>query len=353
MRVLIAAAVATVLLAAPAAEASYDPVAGGTTRLAIDSGFARILAANGVRVTVQAGVRRRGSNLLLPVGGGRVDPAEGKAEIECEGSLVFERGRRRVPLRRIVVKTKPQPLVAKVGGSQLKVAAAGDVRFERVGFGAQVSARPLRLTDKFATRLSKKLRLRGAFEGGQLLGTLRSEAQPRTLAVLPVGRVTFTPDPAFLAKLDGLFVSVNPIAPAERSPGPLFSLPLIPAGTIAPDGSAGVTRSGGALEFLQLGAGQIFWQELWFDLATHQVLAEVDLEPTPTFPGRLGQVAVASLAGGAVSQDLTARAVAVSGAVLNLTESSASHFNQAFAGGKAEFHAADPLGTVAFVASTQ
>lgn len=57
-----------------------------------------------------------------------------------------------------------------------------------------------------------------------------------------------------------------PVAPAERAPGPVFTVPLISEGTTAPDAASGVPRTGGALEFLQLGSGQVFWQELWFDL---------------------------------------------------------------------------------------
>jgi len=341
------------LILVNSAKASYDPVASGTTRLTVDKRFARLLAANGVQIGTEGGVWRRGRSLLLPVAGGSIDPALGRGEVECAGTLVFQHGRRRVMLRRVDVKTKREPLVAKVGGSQLKVASAPRVEFERVGFGSEVSARPLRLTAKFATRLGKKLRLRGVFAAGQRLGTLRSEAVPRTLAVLPVGRAGFAPAPEFLAKLDSLFVSLNPVAPAERSAGPVFTEPLIPEGTISPDAASGVPRTGGALEFLQLGSGQVFWQELWFDLAGRQVLAEVDVEPSPTFPGRLGQLPIASLTGGTVSTDPARRTVTLSGAALALTAPAADQFNQAFAAGEEKFHAGELLGSLTFMAKAQ
>jgi hypothetical protein len=332
-------------------KASYDPVAAGTTKLTLDKQFSRLLAKEGVRLIAKAGARRRGQALILPAVGGKVDPEIERAEIENGGTLLFKRGRRRVVIRRIEVKTSREPLTAKVGGSQLKVARAGRTTFQREGFGAVVVARPLRLTAKVATRLGKKLRLRGVFAAGQRLGTLRSEEQPETLAVLPAGRATFVPAPEFLAKLDSLFVSLNPVAPAERAPGPVFSLPIGPEGTIAPDAIAGLTKTAGALEFLQLGSGQVFWQDLWLDLATRQVLADVDVEPSPTLPGKVGRVPVAVLGVGAVSPDPVNRTVTLNGAPLALSPESAAYFNQAF--NTTEFAPGEPLGSLAFTAQTQ
>lgn len=340
------------LLTAPVM-AGYDPVASGTTRISLDKSFARVLAANGVRIVAKGGARRHGRLLVLPASGGKVDPGVERGEVESAGTLTIERGNRRLKVRQIVVKTKPEPLVARVGGGQLKLASVGSLSFERVGFGSLIAAGPLRLTAKVATRLGKKLRLRDVFEAGQRLGTLRSEAQPATLAVLPEGRATFSPTAEFLAKLDSRFVSLNPIAPAERMPGPIFTVPLIPEGTISPDAAAGVPRTGGALEFLQLGSGQVFWQELWFDLAGRQVLAIVDIEPTPTFPGKVGQVAVATLAGGVVAADAKGRAVTVSGATVALSAPGAQQFNLAFGGGQEVFQAGEAIGGLSFTAHTQ
>ena len=340
-----------ILLLAGSATASYDPVAGGTTRLTLDRSFAALLAANDVQVLAKAGASRRGRSLILPTVGGKVDPTIERGEIENDGTLILKHGKRRVVIRKVEVKTKREPLVAKVGGSQLNLASAGRRSFERAGFGAAVAASPLRLTAKFATRLGKKLQLRDVFAAGQKLGSLRSETLPATLAVLPVGRATFAPAAEFLAKLDSHFVSLNPIAPAERGFGPVFSVPLIAQGTISPDAAVGVPRTGGALEFLQLGSGQVFWQELWFDLAGRQVLAEVNVQPSPTLPGKVGQVPVAALGAGAVSSDPGARTVTVSGAPLSLGAQAASYFNQAFE--TTDFAAGEPLGTISFSAQTQ
>ena len=96
-----------------------------------------------------------------------------------------------MPLREITVKAKHSPLIAKVGGSQ-----------------------------------------------------------PKLATVLESGRATFVFDAAFLAKLESRFVSVNPIFPAEHQ-GPTYTFPITLGGQIAPNGSEGTLRTGGTVELLQ------------------------------------------------------------------------------------------------------
>ena len=94
------------------------------------------------------------------------------------------RGRKRVPLRKIALKTKHSPLIAKVGGSQLKIATSAKLSSKREGFGTFSAAKALKLTAKVATRLNKKLRPKVPFTQGQPLGTLTANAQPRLVAIL-------------------------------------------------------------------------------------------------------------------------------------------------------------------------
>ena len=151
--------------------------------------------------------------------------------------------------------------------------------------------------------------------------------------------------------MDSLFVSVNPIFPAEH-PG-AFTFPVIAGSQIAPDGSEGTLRSGGQLEFLQLAAGQVFWNELWLDLATRSDSAEVDIEPTPAFPGKLGRIGLLDLGAATVSSDPGARTISVQGAPLTLTAQAAQHFNEAFAGGNPTFAAGEAFGALSFTAQGQ
>ena len=349
-----AASVALLLaLAFPqTARTAYDPVGSGVTRIVLDKRFAGFLERAGVSVTAKSGAAKRGRKLVFPVTGGSLDPTVGRGEVEQEGSIVFDGPGRRLQIRKLVVKTTQAPLVARVGGSQLKLVTSTATTAKRSGFGTAFTARNLRLTAKVATRLNKKLRPRQQFEAGQSIGTLVTEAQPQLVSVVPTGRATFAFDAAFVAKLDQHFVSLNPIAPAERA-GLAFTLPIVAEGALAPDASAGTLRTGGEIEFLQLKAGQVFWHEPWFDVGVRAALADVNVQPTPAFPGKLGQIPVLGLGGGAVSSDSGARTISLAGAPLTLAAATAATFNQAFAAGKEDFVAGEFLGTLSFAAQTQ
>jgi hypothetical protein len=340
-------------LAANGAQAAYDPLASGTATLTIDKGFVSYLQANGMSLSASAPAKRQGAKLTLPLSGGEMDPTIDKGTIEAEGAIVFQGSRGKVPLREIVVKAKRTPLYAKVGGGQLKVASAAKLKTTREGFGTRLSATKLKLTAKVATRLNKKLRPEAPFAAGQVIGTLLAKSQPTTVAVLPTGRATLAPTAQILAKFEQLHVSLNPIAPAELAPGPVFSFPIGGEGQIAPDGLSGTLRSGGELEFLQLGAGQVFWQEPWAELGGHPLSAEATLLPSPPYPGKQGRIGVLDLGAGVVASDPRARTVTVAGAPLGLSAATAAAFNQAFAEGKAVFAAGEPLGALSFVAQGQ
>jgi hypothetical protein len=335
------------------ASAAYDPIGGGTTKLTLDKGLLSFLKKQGVTLTAKAPAKRQGKTLVLPVSGGKEDPTTGKGEVEHEGQIVFSKGNRKVPLRDIELKAKRTPLFAKVGGSQLKLTTAKTITSAREGFGQGFKATGLTLTAKVATRLNKKLRTGKAFQEGLALGTLKSKTQPQRVAILEQGQGTITPDPQILAKFKALFVSLNPIAPAELQPGPLLKFPIALGGKISPDASEGTLRLGGAIELLQLGAGQVFHKEYWLDLGAHSASAEVDIEPTPAFPGKLGRIGAFDLGVGSVSSDPKTRTITVSNAPLTLTAATAQSFNEAFAEGKATFSAGESFGVVGFGAVGQ
>jgi len=334
------------------AGAAYDPLGGGQTKLVLDKGFASFLKHDGVTLAAKAGARKQGFTYLLGVSGGALDPTTGKGEIDNQGSLLFGAGPRQIPFRGITVKTKHSPLIAKVGGSQLKVATSSGLSFTREGFASCFTARALKLSEKAATRLNKKLRPEVRFSQGQLLGTLIAKAQPRLVTIKEADRATLSFDAAFLAKLESLFVSVNPIHPAEHL-GADYTFPIVIGGAIAPDGAEGTLRTGGAVELLQLGAGQLFWQEFWLDLGAHAESAEADLEPTPAFPGKVGRSAIFAVAGGSVASDAKGRTISASGIGLTLTPASAAQLNTSFAGGKEAFRAGEAAGVLSFAAVGQ
>jgi hypothetical protein len=349
-----ASALAALALAAiaPAAQAAYDPIGSGTTKLTLDKRFVSFLKTDGITLSASAGAKRKGAAIALAVSGGNVDPTVGKGEIDQAGTITFQSQRKRLPWRDLVVKTQHTPLIGKVGGSQLKLATSAKISSKREGFGTAFGAKALKLTAKVATRLNKKLRPRLPFAQGQPLGTLASSAQPALVTILEQGKATVVLDPAFVEEMNAHFVSINPIFPAEHLVSG-FTFPIIAGSQIAPDASQGTLRTGGAIEFLQLHAGQVFWHEPWLDLGARSDTAEVDVEPTPTFPGKLGRVGILDLGAATVASEPKARTISVSGASLALQGAAAKALNEAFAGGKEDFKAGESVGAVSFVAQGQ
>jgi hypothetical protein len=340
------------LLAVPGAKAAYDPVGAGATKLVLDRSFASFLKRDGITLSGAQGAKRKGTSFTLPITGGNLDPTIGKGEISQEGTLVFQSQRKKVPLRDIRLKTKHSPLIAKVGGSQLKVASSSKLSFQREGFDSSFAAKQLKLSAKVATRLNKKLRPKEEFKAGQLLGSLKAKAEPKLTTILAQNRATLVFASSFLSKLESRFVSVNPIFPAEHV-GPTYSFPIIIGGSISPDASEGTLRTGGTVELLQLGGGQVFWQEPWLDLGAHIDTAEVDLEPTPAFAGKIGRLGVFDAQGGSVSPNPGARTISDAGISLTLTASTAKQLNEAFDEGKGLFAAGDAVGALSFVGQGQ
>jgi len=354
MRRLFLLSLACLALFAPAAQGAYDLLGSGMTKLTLDSSFTALLKQNGVKLSAVAPAKLSGGTVSFPVTGGKFDPTSSRGEVEHEGALLFAANGSRVPVKALQLKTtqRRSPFSAKVGGSQLKLATAKSLAVARAGFGDKVKVSALSLSAKLATRLAKKLGLRGVIVAGLPLGSAATTAQPQTVQVLAKGKATFTLDPAFQAKLAALFVAVNPIFPAER-PGS-FSLPIA-GGEIAPDGSQGTIATAGALEFLQQGGGQAFWADGSLDLAAKLFSPEVELRPAPPYAGKLGPVAVASLALLTSSASPRARTVNLAG-TLSLDAATAQSFNELFAkpqGKEAVFAAGETVASVSLGVQAQ
>jgi hypothetical protein len=277
MKPLAATALFCVLLAAPPTQAAYDPIGSGQAKLSLDPSFASLLKRDRVKLTAAAGATKHGSSFTLAVPAGNFDPTTGEGEM---------------------------------GGSQLKLATSKKLSFAREGFESTFGARQLRFTAKLATRLDKKLRPKVPFEEGQLLGAVKATTEPLTTAMLEQGRATLLFDPGFVAKLNSLFVSMNPIFPAEHQ-GSTFSFPIVVGGALAPDASQGTLRTGGEVELLQLGGGQVFWHELWLDLGARVDSAEENVQPSPPYAGKTGRIGLfdASTAAAQISSNPAARTI--------------------------------------------
>jgi hypothetical protein len=345
------------LLPASAAHATYDPLSSGTATISLASSFRALMKSEGLRLSGRKGVKVKGQRtVLLPVSGGEADPTIARGSFELGGELVLSSSRSKHSIRFtfLTVNAKPSPLYAKVGGGQQKVAKAKKASFLRSGFAYGLQAEGLALSAKTATRLDTRLKIKG-FEAGQSLGGLRVSANPTTVTILPQGRATLVLDPTFTAKLAKLFVSRNPVFPAEHQ-GDTFTLPIATAGQLAPDASQGTLRTEGSIELLQLGAGQLFWREPWFQPGQGEALGESELDPSPPYPGKQGQVGIFSLGAGQVSADPSARTITVTGAPLALTALAAKDLNEGFSEPleKGEmFAAGEAAGAVSFTAQGQ
>lgn len=345
------------LAAAPTAEATYDPLGSGVTVLKLDKGFRALLREHGVEVSGREGARFEGGALRFPVSGGKFDPSVKKGTVESGGTVLFERAGHSLSLKNLQVKTtRPSsPIVAKLGGGQLKLGPAGRLLVGRRGFTDEVTVSRLRLSSKFATRLSKRLRLRGVFAEGMAMGSAVTRANPTTVAVLGKGRAEFEFDPGMAAKLNELHVAVNPIFPAEH-PG-VFTFPIF-GGKLAPDLGSGYLQLQGAIELLQLGSGQLFWAEPVIDLSGKAFSPEVEVKPSPPNVGKAGQLAVAvlDLGSGTTAANPGARTLTVTGAALTLPAATAALLNELFAkpqGKENVFAGGEPLGRISFVAEAQ
>jgi hypothetical protein len=356
-RALALSASALIALAAlaPNASATYNPLGSGQTKLTFAKPFLSLLAANKVKLTGKEGATLKNGIASFPVSGGKFDPTTSNGFIEHAGALFFKAGAQKVPLSSLQLKTTQRhaPFSAKFGGGQLKMAAAKSLMVTREGFADKVKVSTLKLSSKVATRLDKKLRLKGVFKSGQLLGSTVTKANPQTVALQETGKASFTFNPATAAKLQSLFVAINPIFGAEH-PNTGFTLPIF-TGTISPTASEGTVQTLGSIELVQIGGGQVFLREAWVELTTGAYAVELELDPSPPYPGKVGRVAVGALdlAGASVSANPAARTVAVANASVSMDANLAAAFNEAFAkpiGKPNAFAAGEALGTVSFTA---
>lgn len=346
------AAFVLVGFSAPAsAGAAYDPAGSGTTNLELGPGFAAFLQRNGVRLGVDGGTTLRKRQIGFPVSGGKVDPTSKRGTVLHAGALTLTRGSRSFRIDDLMVKTTRgrSPLAAKVGGGQIKLFEAGDMTVRRAGFGVVIRSVGLRMTAKLAVRLNHKLGLDRVFAEGMPVGTAVTRVEPSLASLSRRGRLSIELDPALVAKLDQHFVAVNPIHPAEH-PGP-FTFPIF-GGKLSPQLSAGFMQDEGSLELLQLGAGQVFWQEPWVDLDAAELSAAVDLEPAPPYRGKIGRVSIASLdlSGATLASDPAQRTLELTGGRLALSPEAAAELNDAFGEGEQVFAPGQALGAISFSA---
>jgi hypothetical protein len=402
---ILAGALFALLAFAPFASAASDPVASGTTTITFKNGFVKKLKKSGVKIQKLSPTTLKGNKATFTVSGGELDPATGLGIVNLSGGIQFKAGKKKAPVKSLVLDTSKKTLSGNVAGKKLKLATVSAATATRNGFGVNISIKSMKLTGPAAKQLNKKLGFsskskkknkRAAaskakslpFNANQVIGSVSGETQPTTVVVKASGDATLALSAAALEKLgkigpeipplSGNFpfaVALSPVAPttvANPGPPPTVAFP-ISGGTMGPTATAGTLQTLGGLKLEQNlegapppgthGVTTLILGNVWVDLGTKQASVEVTVT-NPKTPeanlGNLGRVSIAdiSLTGATVTADPTAHTVSVQNASATLQAVTAATLNSVFVEpvegkGKGTFAAGDPLGTFSFTAQTE
>jgi hypothetical protein len=323
------AALVAMLAIAPLASAAPDPVKSGTTTLTINSGFSKKAKKAGVKIAAVKPSKIKGSKASFAITGGEIEPSTGSGSLNHSGGLKIKWGKKSVVLKSLTVSTKTKSVSAKVGGKTVKIGSLAGTSSARLGFGASVSAKKVKLTSAGAKALNNKLtpapkktkvkkngktivktvKTKPFFKANMVLGASVSEVEPETVAVAPTGSMVFTGDPTLLTKLNDVETKLELIPPTTAA-GNVFTSPLS-GGTISPLGTSGTVNSTGGIRMSQtLPTGpttaittKITLGSIGVDLsaktATVEVIGESNAESEGKKPlnlGNLGRSSIADLA---------------------------------------------------------
>jgi hypothetical protein len=338
---IVTAALVAMLAIAPLASAASDPISSGTTTLTINKGFSKQAKKAGIKITAVKPSKIKGSKATFAVTGGEIEPTTGAGTITHSGGLKITWGKKSVTLKSLTVDTKGKSISAKVGGKTVKVASLAGTSTARLGFGASVSAKKVKLTKAGANALNSKLtpaptktkvkkngktivktvKVKPPFKANMVLGASNTEVEPQTVAVLPTGSMVFTGDPTLLTKLNDVETKLVVIPPTTAAAN-VFTSPLS-GGTISPLGTSGTVNSAGGLILTQVLTGgpttKITLGSIGVDLsaktASVEVIGESNAESEGKKPlnvGNLGRSSIADLTIGSVVPSPATRTVTVS-----------------------------------------
>jgi hypothetical protein len=335
-----AALVAMLAVAPPASAATPDPISSGTTTLTINKAFNKKAKKAGIKITAVKPTKIKGAKATFPVTGGEVEITTGAGTVTHSGGLKIKWGKKSVALKSLTVSTTAKSFSAKIGGKTVKVASLTGTSDARLGFGASLTVKKLKLTSAGAKALNSKLtpaptknkvkksgktitkvvKVTPPFKANMILGSSISEIEPETVNVLPTGNLTYNGDTTLLGKLADVGVKVETISPTTNS-GTTYTS-QISGGTISPLGTAGAVNSSGGLKLVQnLTQGPsttITLGSIGVDLAaktaTVEVIGESNAESEGKKPlnvGNLGRSSIADLTFTSITPSPVTRTVAV------------------------------------------
>jgi hypothetical protein len=326
---IVAAAVAAMLVLAPLASAASNPIAKGSTKLTVNSGFNNKAKKAGIKVTALKPATLKGTTATFTVTGGSIEPTTGAGTVTHSGGLKIKWGKKSVALKALEINTSKKSLTASVGGKKVKFATLGGVSSARLGFGNSISAKSVKLTKAGANALNKALtpkttkvktkvkkngktvdkvktvKTKPAFKANMVLGKTITEVEPTTDNVLATGTLTYAGDSGLFTKLADVGVKIETISPTSVS-GTTYSSG-ISGGTISPLGTSGQVNSAGGIKLVQNIPGTTFSTtitlgsigvELAAKTATVEVNGESNVEvegKKPLNVGNLGRSSIADL----------------------------------------------------------
>jgi len=362
-----AVAIVALLAAAPIASAApRDPVATGTADLHLKRGMVRKLGNLGVTVQALGAAGVTGNKISLPVREGRVDPTDGSGFLRLRGGFKLSRGKRGVPLTEVLVHTVRGAVYANVARAKMQIGTLDPPSVARDGFGARVKEPRLVLNQNAARRISNRLGLSGGrrINPGRALSNVFAAVQPRTVVVLPQGTATLEADKAVLGKLVAKGVKapqgITPIAPATGKAPAGFEFPIT-GGTLSPQADAGTLTTAGGVQIVKEAepfSPTVSLREIQVDFAARTATVQLEIGPTPPFPGVVGRSSIAdvTLPQGSVSTDPAQRTITIKGAEARLQAVAAATLNDVFnqpaptPPPASNFVVGDPLGTFSLTA---
>ena len=371
LRMIVGAAVAVAALLAfvPAASAARDPISGGTTDLHLKKGFLKKLTNLGVGLAGVSTGQTSGSKISLPVAEGMFDPTNGQGHITSPGGFQLVRGSRSVPVTGVEVNTVHNFVRATIAGAHMQLGTFGTPTLGREGFGARIKSGQLTLTQKAANRISNKLGLQGSKRINQrVMSNEFSLTSPSSLTILGQNEATLEASTATLKKFveKGVDASsgIKPIAPAKNSKVTNFTFP-ISGGTLATNYTTGQITTTGGVEIVKKGktlSPTMKITNIYVEFAQKTATVELEITPTPPFPGQTGRSSIVDLVfpANAIQSNPTTRQVTIKGAEAKLQAVAAATLNQVFnQGGEttppatSEFVAGELFGTFSMTLQAQ
>lgn len=351
------------------ASAARDPIATGTTDLHMKKGFVRKLSNLGVTVQGVGAGSATGNKISLPVGDGKLDPTNAQGFLDSRGGFKLQLGNRGVPVTQLTVNTAKTAVYAKIAKARMQLGILTPPTSSREGFGANLKAVKLSLTEKAVRRISNRLGLKGSkrLNAGRVLSNTYSTAQPETVTVLAQGSATLTASASTLAKFAAKGVKVpegfTAIAPATKPSDTSFALP-ISGGSLAPDASKGTVETAGGVQILKEAepfSPTMRLRNVTVDFAAKAATAELEILPSPPFPGVAGRSSIVDvvLPPNSVVANPVARTIAIKDVEARLQATTASTLNDVFnqpappPPPSSNFVVGDPLGTFSMTIQAQ